>query len=297
MLIVWQSTIEAKDSQEGLFSIVRKKTQRFLTSTHRGNDPTPIDWIFNTRSYGLKIAFTTALAGHLSWQGNTIIYREIRVTMDGLVNMMHLIVTQLQSILKELTLISYDNATIPSIDWNGIYDDVSLDKLGYCFLEDPQNQWVGGYKDWIIQRILRNEVLKNQWLLLSNSQNDWQLRTARVDSYLRLVDRFRGLLFVAIHLLSGQPSRTTELLTVRYYNTEYGKHRNIFIQNKMVMVVSSYHKGYRIGGQLKVIQRYLPRELGQQLVLYLWLVLPFCQVLQAIVNNQSDGNSQRSPFL
>lgn len=281
----------------GLFSIVRQKAHRFLTSTHHNNLPTPIDWIFKSRSYGLKICYTTTLAGHVSWLGNTIIYRQIQLRMDGLVNLMHLLVAQLNRTIEDLALIRYDDTCMPSLDWDQIFDDVGEDQPGYCFLQDPQNDgWASGHQDWIIQCILKNPGLKTQWLVGQNSSHsgqDQRFHTKTVDSYLRQVDRFRGLLFIAIHLLSGQPSRTTELLSLRYMNTPYGGHRNIFIQNKMVMVVTLYHKGYRISGHVKVVQRYLPKELSQLVILYLWLILPFAQGIQAMASK----GGQRSAFL
>ena len=62
----------------------------------------------------------------------------------------------------------------------------------------------------------------------------------------------------------------------------------------MVYLALSYHKGYqRAGGQLKVVHRYLPQEVGEQVVRYLWLVLPFCQQIQAL----SGVGSRPSPYL
>ena len=48
----------------------------------------------------------------------------------------------------------------------------------------------------------------------------------------------------------------------------------------MVCLIFFYHKGYNLSGQVKVVHRYLPRELGDLVVRYLALVLPFCQQIQ-----------------
>jgi hypothetical protein len=53
------------------------------------------------------------------------------------------------------------------------------------------------------------------------------------------------------------------------------QHRGIFIREGLIGTIISYHKGYNITGSTKIIQRYLPKELGELLVSYLWLVLPF----------------------
>jgi hypothetical protein len=65
-------------------------------------------------------------------------------------------------------------------------------------------------------------------------------------------------------------------LSVKHSNTVKSR-RNIFIEDGMVMFVTEYHKGYSVGGDVKIIHRYLPREIGELLVYYLWLVLPFQQ--------------------
>jgi hypothetical protein len=114
-----------------------------------------------------------------------------------------------------------------------------------------------------------------------------------------MADRFRELLLAAVHLLGGQPTRTTELLGIRFVNTPNGGRRNVFIQHQIVYITTGYHKGYTQGGQLKVVQRYLPREVGEQLVWYLWLVLPFCQHIQVLGRGQAvtAAAGEASPYL
>jgi superfamily II DNA helicase RecQ len=51
----------------------------------------------------------------------------------------------------------------------------------------------------------------------------------------------------------------------------------------MVVFVTRYHKGYQMSGDVKIIHRYLPQEVGELLVKYLWLVLPFQQQMEALV--------------
>jgi hypothetical protein len=43
----------------------------------------------------------------------------------------------------------------------------------------------------------------------------------------------------------------------------------------MVVFVTRYHKGYNVSGDVKIIHQYLPREVSELVVWYLWLVLPF----------------------
>ena len=55
---------------------------------------------------------------------------------------------------------------------------------------------------------------------------------------------FREKLAVLMHISSGQPARGPELLSVRHSNTVQGGHRNIFIEDSMVVFVTRYHKGF-----------------------------------------------------
>ncbi|RKK15372.1 hypothetical protein BFJ65_g11907 [Fusarium oxysporum f. sp. cepae] len=57
----WMGERQAEEEAEGLFRIVRDKVQRFMTRIPEGAgvDPTPMNWIINTRTYGKQIRYTT----------------------------------------------------------------------------------------------------------------------------------------------------------------------------------------------------------------------------------------------
>lgn len=50
-----------------------------------------------------------------------------------------------------------------------------------------------------------------------------------------------------------------------------------------------------MSGDVKIIHGYLPREIGELLVLYLWLVLPFQQRMQAVVFKEDAVSSHLWP--
>lgn len=112
--------------------------------------------------------------------------------------------------------------------------------------------------------------------------------------YLANVDLFLEQLLLLIHLTSGQPARGTEILSLRPANTLHGHHRSVFVDGGMVNTVTTYHKGYSTTGNTKIIHRFLPKEVGELLVYYLWLVQPFCRKLEMLVLRKSDPPS---PFL
>jgi hypothetical protein len=100
-----------------------------------------------------------------------------------------------------------------------------------------------------------------------------------IDQYMTRVVEFREKLSVAIHICSGQPARAPELLSLRHQNTA-GAFRNVFIEDGMVAVASKYHKAFYASNDAKIIHRYLPREVGELVVWYLWLVVPFVEQLE-----------------
>jgi hypothetical protein len=120
----------------------------------------------------------------------------------------------------------------------------------------------------------------------------WNQRAIR--AYEKKVDVFLRSLLLLVHLTSGQPARGTELLSLRHSNTMQGLHRNIFIDNGMVSTVTSWHKGYTVTGSTKIIHRYLPNQVGELVIYYLWLVLPFWQAIEVLALRRGDPPS---PFL
>ncbi|KAL6355264.1 hypothetical protein LRP88_10850 [Fusarium phalaenopsidis] len=116
-----------------------------------------------------------------------------------------------------------------------------------------------------------------------------------MSSYSQSIEKLLELLAFLIHLSSGLPARSNELLTLRHRNTAAGGIRNIFLDQGLVMLVTGIHKGFSRSERLKVIHRFLPQEVSTLLVYYLWLILPFWEAMQANFDPSSQGSF--SPFL
>ncbi|KAF4479351.1 Bloom syndrome protein-like protein [Colletotrichum fructicola Nara gc5] len=221
-------------------------------------------------------------------------------------------------------------AALPAIRWDSMHDDHSQDRPGYSFLHDDRNEaWVGKGKGWIARRIAESEARRRAWLdptrgtaaaaaaaaageaeeatsNHSNSHHPYRERTEEatsnrsnshhpyrertVQAYRQALESFRERLWMLMHMVAGQPARAPELAGIRHSNTANGGVRNVFAHDSMICFVTSYHKNYRQTGTAKVIHRYLPREVGELLVWYLWLVLPFWQQVGGIIH-QTDRKS------
>ncbi|KAF1925610.1 uncharacterized protein M421DRAFT_38901, partial [Didymella exigua CBS 183.55] len=101
----------------------------------------------------------------------------------------------------------------------------------------------------------------------------------RVQRYEKALRLFREHLLVLVHMTGGAPARGTELVTVTHTNMPNAESRGLFVEDGLMVYVTMYHKGIGQTGNAKVIHRYLPREVGELLFYYLWMVLPFWQKL------------------
>jgi aspartate/tyrosine/aromatic aminotransferase len=67
------------------------------------------------------------------------------------------------------------------------------------------------------------------------------------------VVEFWEKLIVLMHITAGQLARGLEIMSIWYSNTVKGGHRNIFIEDGMVVFVTRYYKGYSVSGDVKII--------------------------------------------
>ncbi|KAF9882951.1 hypothetical protein FE257_004862 [Aspergillus nanangensis] len=143
-------------------------------------------------------------------------------------------------------------------------------KLGWSFLQNSRTLWPVDEQHWLIQR-LRTEPPMQQQLIRGQ-----QLHPRRSHGYFQQATKFKELLAVLCHITAGQPARGPELLSIQHQNTETNVHRN-----KMVCLVTAYHKGFYASNDIKLIHRYVPQEVGELIIYYLWLVQPFIDQLTA----------------
>lgn len=288
---------EAEETATGLFSIIRCKVRRFMTRVSSAADaqPTPMSWIINTRTYGMKIRYTTPGSEAIDWRGDQITHGKVRVSITQLADMMHRVVQEARQTLAALTMVEGVmqgkgevalEDVLPRIPWSRVEDRHGESQLGHSFLQDEGNAWwVAAGHDWVAKQIAGSEAQQAAWIQTPFSEK-YPYRGRAIREYGRLVDELREQLWVLMHLLGGQPARSQEILGLRMWNTANGGVRNIFVHQGMVCFVTMYHKGARRTDTTKVIHRYVPREVGGLLVWYMWLVLPFWQKVQGRVKGQ-----------
>ena len=65
----------------------------------------------------------------------------------------------------------------------------------------------------------------------------------------------RKLLLILMHLTGGQSMKNLEILSIKYNNSKKGKKKDMFVEDKMVMIVTQYHKNYMLSGNVKIIHQ------------------------------------------
>ncbi|KAL8991690.1 MAG: hypothetical protein Q9169_007742, partial [Polycauliona sp. 2 TL-2023] len=266
----------------GILEEMKSMMDRFMVRGSHG----PMQWMLDLRTYGLKIHYNTTAKGHVDWVGDQILYKQMQFRMAEFRGMIHGLVEGTRRLLFEELLFQNDSiihqAPLPRIPWAQVRDNAVDATRRWNFIRDPRNAWgIVDRESWLWSQIGKNKKIAMQFLKLQGRDFQWQ--RSRVEDYMNRIVNFREKLLVLMHFTGGQPARAPEILSIRHWNSIRGEHRNIFIENGLVVSVTRGHKGYSMKGDVKVIHRYLPREVGELLVYYLLLVLPFQQQLELAV--------------
>jgi hypothetical protein len=134
--------------------------------------PTPMDWMFEVRTYGMHIRYNTTADGKIRWKGSTISIGDIDCSMEQIRSMVFGLVNRarrrLITQLLKLRLNAYDEVEgkpLPQIDWERLRDNPAEEAHGWSFLKDARNKFtvdgVDGSK-WLIKRVIEEEALRKE---------------------------------------------------------------------------------------------------------------------------------------
>ena len=248
--------------------------RRFIVEGTRS----PMCWARKIRAYGKAIKDTTTSVGHIAWSDDNemLLYKETRFTMTQLRSLVRTELELAQDQLSGLLLVHSDEdrqAVVSCLSLRSLLDNPSEARPGWSFLQHPDNTALHRHETWVLDRVLENRWLRNDFFQ-PHAGARW--RGDAVRRYLADVDAFLERLLLLVHITGGQPAKGTELLAIQHCNPADGQgRRNIFLENGLVSFVIFYHKGYSVTGSTKIIHRFLPLEVSELLVYYFWLVLPF----------------------
>jgi hypothetical protein len=280
----------SRQRPKGCLQLVQRMMDKFMVRGSHG----PMQWMLDLRTYGLKIHYNTTSPGHVEWMGqDELLYKDLHLSMAQFRGMVHGLATESRRLLTEELLFSSKAAEpIPRVPWDSIRDNPTDGRPGWNFLKDHRTQMPVEGEKWLFDRVGQDTSIRDRFMKPGTQSG---VDRQAVERYMDRVVEFREKLAVLMHIAGGQPARGPEILSIRHSNTVKGSHRNVFIEDGMVVFVTRYHKGYNLSGDVKIIHRYLPREIGELVVLYMWLVLPFQQRLEAMVWEKEAVSSHMWP--
>ncbi|QGA22350.1 hypothetical protein EYB26_010066 [Talaromyces marneffei] len=294
-MLVAQQAWEESEAHAGLsdcFVALRGMMLRFMTTM----EPTPMKWMLDSRTYGMKIRYGTTADGLIEWHGDRITYQHHRFTMDQLRETVHGIINRAWDHLTQDVLLFPTDHRLPTIAWETMEDHAVEDQPGWYFAQDPRNAWDVDDTWWLHDRIWQEPGFRRAFIHAerpsgTSATHAWRPR--RVQQWMRAVGRMKEYLLVLMHLTSGAPARGPEAMSIRYQNTPFGGLRNQLIEHGLVSFMTTYHKGYHIQGRPKIIHRYVPRAVGELFIYFQRLAMPFQRHVETMVY----GQPERSGFI
>ncbi|KKZ66220.1 hypothetical protein EMCG_08056 [[Emmonsia] crescens] len=145
----------------------------------------PMQWMLDLRTYGLKVHYSNTTRGHVGWMGGD------ELLFEG----------------------ELGEQKLPAIPWSKMRDDPTQGGTGWNFLKDSRTRWPVDGAQWLMQQMRTRTGMQRRFIQREHSDQP-RLTIKAINAYLRWVVRFREKLSVAVHVTAGQPVRAPELLSV-----------------------------------------------------------------------------------
>lgn len=278
---------DAEEESPSHYELVSDMVRRFMVAGGEGSETMPMQFIYRLRSYGMAANADEAADGSVSWEKEQLTFKGLRFGVPQIQASLVTAWTAAEAILFRDLLFcpGYTKEgvrphEVPDIPWDEVIDNAAERRIGYSMADAMAQHDSGKSRGFLFRRLYNNEQLSQHWYK-SGIGEDKILSEKAAWKYGASIERFLELLFYCVHLSYGGPARVPEISSVRFRNTANGGVRNLFIDRGLVMIVTGYHKGYSKTQKVKVIHRFLPREIGTLMAYYIWLVLPFWEAVQA----------------
>jgi hypothetical protein len=286
-LVVLQSALSQKRAhpEKDLLEMVGAQMFEFFAF----GTASPMDKIMDLRAFGKVLRNRTTVDGHIVWNADytRLTRKDLSFSMNSLRWWVRDSIEQGRELLADLLFVEPSAPgtpgtryqRFPPLNLKAVYDNPKHKYPGYHFVRDEKNQAVFLRKNKLHHRVTESGSLQAR-MFADVGTKKW--KATEVKAYAQRRYDFLSQLLLLFHITGGQPARGTELLTLTWRNpNRFGEFRNIFLEDGQVVFVTTYHKNYAMTAATKVIQRYLPTEVGELFVYYIWLVVPFMQSLHA----------------
>lgn len=246
--------------------------------------------ILQWRLYLFKVGRAAITKYQARWclDGQAVEYRGLTLRMSQVSDLVVSEYQQAHALLYD-QLLFHAADLIPMESWR-LRDDLDLEDFGGSWLSHPHNsEFLEGAELALFRQIqgsaeLRAMFFKDVGGSAALCPNAMALYEAQAQEFLKQV-------LVLCHISPGPPLREPELLSVRWQNT--ARPRHLLIWEKLVMIYTQYHKGQQQSGAYKDNIRFLPKAIGDLLLMYIAYVLPLRQLF---LRQQTPG-ALISPYL
>jgi superfamily II DNA helicase RecQ len=287
---------EARERAPSVLEGVTEMADRFMTVKEFRGKPTPMDRIHRQKAYGIAIRDGENVAPRTAWSGDELRIDGIAFTMDDIRSVVHGVLESARVRLRVDLMFVNEMAgseQLPRLNVDELFDNPAEVDEDWNFLQDHRTVFsVEGHK-WLWKRMYKDRALELRFT--DGASADAQCleevgwNEQGVEEYIRKVRRFKEELIVLVHMSAGAPARSTELTSITTTNPMVGRgRRGVYIERGLVVFVPEYGKMSSHSGKVKVIHRYVPREVSELVVYYLWIVDPFVRLLQAGLQGQMD---------
>ncbi|OBT94394.1 hypothetical protein VE01_07776 [Pseudogymnoascus verrucosus] len=194
-----------------------------------------------------------------------------------LFKILHLVLSEYQKAHSLLwdELLFGGKGLIPMESWR-LKDDLDMEEFGGSWLSHPSNsEFLDGAKLALFRRIQGNPQLRAMFLTTA-ADGSVALCPKAMKIYEAHAQDFLGSGLILCHVPLGPPLRVSELLS-----------------EKLVMIYVQYHKGQQQSGVYKDNIRFLPKAIGDLLLMYIAYVIPLRQMF---LRQQTPG-ALISPYL
>ncbi|KAI5980514.1 hypothetical protein EDD15DRAFT_2188573, partial [Pisolithus albus] len=165
------------------------------------------------------------------------------------------------------------------VDYGHILDDPSERSVGYSFMFDPRNTCFQD-RARLVRAVVEGKGGFSKFLLRYQDELVWNRSALR--GWLQDYAEMQKLLLMRAEMLSGAPSRGSELTAMLYRNTQAREVRNLMVFGKHLTLLGQYSKMTALTGRDKLIPHALDALTSDILIQDLALARPFAEIAAKI---------------
>lgn len=267
--------------------LLKKVCRKYM----RCDEETPMGELLGWRALLFGISMNSSRRNQAYWNedGDSVTYKNTSLRLANVETLLKAEYERALNLLSEQLL--FGSSDIPPIAVPLLQDNMEDETIGTWFYHSNKSaidRWA------LFKELEKHPAVAARFMRRSENVEGTGtvLDAAAIKVYEGYVQTFLRRLLVLIHLGSGQPARSGEILSAKWKNTA-NQRRSIIIRHRKVMMHLTYHKGLEKTAQSKDNIRFLPGPIGDLLVKFLVYVQP---IRQMFLRHQSP-DMVLSPYL